>query len=570
MAISKFEVGKWYCWTGGTTRPKAWNLFGYMDAMLDGAPHKVVRIDASNPGCADFEQDPRWVHYDGDERHDTWLWAPSAEYFAQFEEVAIPFTARKRVLVDGQEVAVKTATTEGMHTADGRYVPWADVSERSVKLLPTQDTTGIRIERWQVGTVVQFVGRKDSYPNLSSEIVRNKGPYIVTHSRNGSDAEFSTPDGERSYFVNGSTNLFRDITATCGLPTKICPHCGKHTFLTFKVRAHDVTEEWCSSCYEDHSAECVACSVRQSREEMTHLGHNRYTCAEHRDRYAVCADCGDVIDRHRAVQRGRNFFCRGCARTVHDYNYKPSPIFIGSGTRFYGMELEMENTTDEIESWLYAKSDEERVYYLKHDGSLDNGFEIVTHPHSIEAFMEARPYWEEVSKYVVGKGMRSHEARQCGLHFHVSRKGIGANESERLRTIERVIFLYEKFFPQFLKLSRRTEAQLSEWADRYLDEGDCPDMDRVRRAICDKDCDKYRAINLCPEHTIEFRLFRGTLKIDTLMASIQLIDNWINVAMGTQGIETVTLDDIINQTTYPELSAYAKERGVIAECVSSQ
>ena len=421
-----------------------------------------------------------------------------------------------------------------------------------------------------MGQVVQFSGRKDSYTNIPQKVVQTKGPYIVVSvNRDNSRADLSTVDGAQIHSINGNVHLFRNITATCGLPMKTCAHCGKSTFILKDVVVHGETEGWCGSCCDAESAECVDCSTRFPIVEMCRLGDDRYACQEHRDNFVVCSECGELLNRRTAIHRGDNWFCSDCARIVHDYAYKPEPIFIGSGNRFYGMELEMENRTGEIESWLLDKSNDERVYYLKHDGSLHDGFEVVTHPHSIAAFIAAKPFWEEISAYVTKKGMRSHETERCGLHFHVSRKGLGSNETQRLRTIERVIYLYEKYFREFLLLSRRTESQLEEWARRYLDECGDVTMPRVTSAIRGNNRDKYRAINLRPSETIEFRIFRGTLKVDTLLASAQLIDNWINVAMGDKDISTITMQDIITSTEYPELMAYAKEKGVLTECVSS-
>ena len=37
--------------------------------------------------------------------------------------------------------------------------------------------------------------------------------------------------------------------------------------------------------------------------------------------------------------------------------------------------------------------------------------------------------------------------------------------------------------------------------------------------------DRYHAINLTNRNTIEFRMFRGTLNIETFFATLQLVDN---------------------------------------------
>ena len=59
----------------------------------------------------------------------------------------------------------------------------------------------------------------------------------------------------------------------------------------------------------------------------------------------------------------------------------------------------------------------------------------------------------------------------------------------------------------------------------------------------DGDLDRYYAINLTNNKTIEFRLFRGTMNINTFIATLQLVDRMvrlvkeINDAEELQGIE---------------------------------
>ena len=52
--------------------------------------------------------------------------------------------------------------------------------------------------------------------------------------------------------------------------------------------------------------------------------------------------------------------------------------------------------------------DEPRVY-CKHDGSLDEGFEIVSHPATLDSHMHSFP-WEQMMNAAVSMGYRSHQA----------------------------------------------------------------------------------------------------------------------------------------------------------------
>ena len=70
-------------------------------------------------------------------------------------------------------------------------------------------------------------------------------------------------------------------------------------------------------------------------------------------------------------------------------------------------------------------------------------------------------------------------------------------------------------------------------------------------------------VNLTNYHTVEFRMFRGTLKLNTLIATLQLLDRICDVAINLSDDE---LKDL-SWTTFvagcahlPELVQYLKER----------
>lgn len=69
--------------------------------------------------------------------------------------------------------------------------------------------------------------------------------------------------------------------------------------------------------------------------------------------------------------------------TIKSYYYKPEPIFYGSGNLFMGVELEIDKGGEEPDKadgiLSVANKDSEHIY-AKHDGSIEDGFEIVSHP----------------------------------------------------------------------------------------------------------------------------------------------------------------------------------------------
>ena len=63
-------------------------------------------------------------------------------------------------------------------------------------------------------------------------------------------------------------------------------------------------------------------------------------------------------------------------------------------------------------------------------------------------------------------------------------------------------------------------------------------------------------------HTVEFRLFRGTLKYNTFLATIQLVNRICDAAMYNtdESIAKLSWSDFVADITEPELIQYLKER----------
>lgn len=100
---------------------------------------------------------------------------------------------------------------------------------------------------------------------------------------------------------------------------------------------------------------------------------------------------------------------------------------------------------------------------------------------------------------------------------------------------------------------------MNRWAARY-------GYEKSGREILDKakkGCQgRYAAINLMNYSTIEFRIFRGTLKLNTFMATLELVNAIIDVALdhSEDGLHKLSWSEFVSSITEPELIAYLKER----------
>lgn len=274
-------------------------------------------------------------------------------------------------------------------------------------------------------------------------------------------------------------------------------------------------------------------------------------------------------------------------RLIHSYGYKPTPRFSfrnreADNALTFGVENETEYKPAEYSIEALASAaisvtdlEPERIY-LKRDGSVHTGFEIVSHPASLASHMYDA-HWTGILNKCSRHGMRSHDAKtwggSCGLHVHVGRKQLGRNDEERAATIRKVKILVYKHWDAMVKFSRRSEAQLSDWACReisarnleYIAESNDPAQAAADYiSITNSHNGRYKAVNCENSATIEFRLFNGTLKRDTLIATLQLCSNICKYAMAHDFRECLDSDflSVALFERFNELDTYLRARGL--------
>ena len=349
---------------------------------------------------------------------------------------------------------------------------------------------------------------------------------------------------------------------------RVCDICG---------REHPISElkEFdgvllCESCWNSETIVCEQCGKRiwlddnegDSETPLCSRCYDRY--------YTTCADCGRTIHQNDAYFEDEDDYtarCYSCHcrhtdhRVIHDYYYKPEPIFYGEGNRYFGVELEIddggEDNTNAEKIERIANSENELIY-IKHDGSLSEGMEIVTYPMSLDFHLHQMP-WAGILAKAKAMGYLSHQAGTCGLHVHINRTAFGETEEEQEAVIARILYFFEKHWEELLKFSRRTQKQLRRWADRYgLKEHPKQVLDIAKGSQ-----ERYTCVNLTNYHTVEFRMFRGTLKWNTLIATLQLLDRICDVAicLSDEELQDLSWTNFVAGCSHlPELVQYLKER----------
>ena len=356
----------------------------------------------------------------------------------------------------------------------------------------------------------------------------------------------------------------------------ICENCGsltKHSECKV-INPHLESRMYvCPDCADRYQV-CSHCDSLITQSEVWASDHELTICNNCSSFYTICNECDCIVDEDDAYYSNGLDYCHDCytdrySDCIEDYSYKPDPVFLGETDEnlYLGVELEVDYGNN-LQSTTKRIYDEFGDVYMKHDGSLSNsGFEIVSHPATIE-YHASELGWKELMDVCLENGYRSHDTTTCGLHIHLSRAFLGETEQEQELNIAKLIILFDRFWDSHLvPFSRRDYSALHDWADKPSVE--CSDSDTETEVVDKikqyKHSGRYKAINLQNYSTIEFRLFRGTLKFSTFLASLQFV---VTITRFVKSIKlnqifTVTWEDLFLCTEYQELKEYLVKKNLL-------
>ena len=171
--------------------------------------------------------------------------------------------------------------------------------------------------------------------------------------------------------------------------TRVCDICGcelengEGTWVDGQLLCQDCVDEHCVTC--GHCGETIWVNDAVQDDNLTLC----QGCFD--DYYSRCDCCGRLVRSSYVNWRGDYPYCDSCYEDFNDeieeYSYKPEPHFFGNGKRFLGVELEVDcgGKDDGNASTLKEIGNVQHEHiYIKSDGSLDDGFEIVSHPMTLD------------------------------------------------------------------------------------------------------------------------------------------------------------------------------------------
>ena len=265
---------------------------------------------------------------------------------------------------------------------------------------------------------------------------------------------------------------------------------------------------------------------------------------------------------HNSHRTERTFYKMGRNGQLKAVANPGAAMFIGVELEVESPRIDPEELSDKVDALMGSTATCER------DGSLTEGFEIISQPITPAAYCDGFKL-DELCRLLDSNGAKSHDTRTCGLHVHVSRAALGASEQARDMVCAKILVLMDKFTDELTKFARRDWVN-GRWAPKYRNfnaDGEQSTKKLLEKyKPCKDSGDRYKALNLTNEATIEFRIFRGTLNPAALKATVLLCATMVEFCKThtTPQVQACTWGDLLGSCSRPELNEYVTKRGIIA------
>ena len=308
---------------------------------------------------------------------------------------------------------------------------------------------------WQTSQEVN--DRIDAWLYRESEFTIHRGSFVY-------------PDGNRRYCTRNTYAYLRDRLSQVFAETDTCADCDEPHWTDDMIYTNNDnyvgTECGCDGNYRFHEGD---------------------QCYYHDDDYPYDEDYDDDEENYNDPTRTMEYNAQ--VHTILDKVRMPQDLL---DAILSGVEIEVErrnncphNIVEQILGTMH------KYALIKRDGSLNDGFEVVSAPATL---MAHKHYWSKFCEKNYNEYLSSWHTNTCGMHVHVDRRSLTPLDIGKL-----LVFINCEHNAKFVKhIAGRSS---SSWARRDFKSA----KDGTQRS------DKYEAINLGKEETIEFRIFRGNI-----------------------------------------------------------
>ena len=345
----------------------------------------------------------------------------------------------------------------------------------------------------------------------------------------------------------------------------ICPDCGKKYYYTEKYNnkcfhCYCITEDTKEVIRKEDAYYYIEKNKyfkdKLNLKKCPCCGHNfieeGHTYMKSTVNITICNNCNQELDERLEYEEQHYNGIVGIISSYHKHNTKQHMYGLlenQSDTDFKGFGFELEVDKSIIDG--HCKSlynniiahaiidntglEKEEVYF-EVDGSLDNGFEIISQPHTIDAFYEKTECWKKMLDILSDATFKSHNAHTCGLHVHVSKTWFGSTERQQNFNIGKIYKFFDTYWTDLYKASRRdtcstyycsknkTNIKCREEYRHHKTESHAWQAQARYDHVTRHDGDSHhRALNNSNYSTFEIRLGRGTLNKASFFAWIDLV-----------------------------------------------
>ena len=319
----------------------------------------------------------------------------------------------------------------------------------------------------------------------------------------------------------------------------------------------------CNKAYVYNCNETMSCAIRLCHLEPSDTQRGR--------RSEVIPISFSFNNSERNIGFINNIISNKTKTYIHQFNYVPKyikhfmPGESEDTTLLLGAEIEVggnnnissdndKNSTVKkcIQIMNGSDSDEENLIYSTHDSTVQIEFD--TMPCSLE-FHKNKMNYREMFEYLDKEGYKGHDCKTAGLHIHANRNYLGKSRISQELVISKILYILEKFNDEICVIARR-DNEYSEFVGSKKEENSLVELYGKY-----KDHGKRAALNLQHKDTIEFRMFKSTLKYETFILTLEFVKDIIDFAKSAsiEEIELVKWADLMKLFS-PALRNYYTER----------
>ena len=318
----------------------------------------------------------------------------------------------------------------------------------------------------------------------------------------------------------------------------------------------DIGETWCEDCIDNDTFYCEGHECYETGDDHYYVGDRLYCTDYCENHFYWCDHCEEYHYRENGrFDDNDEFVCDWCYDAGCGYfydnddddDYDPgydADIHTGSCVHRYhgsgsakrtfldneprdkfvhlGFEAEVHNPNGTNYDDSEAVHDILGDYVVfERDCSIEPGFEIITRPGSLNYHMGMYDKFSEACKELVSRGYNSHNSNMCGLHVHIDRAYFGSDRLHRELAESKILWLFAKHWENLVRFSRRERFGYCAKVRHTAYNGEPITVKKLVQENRSNAEGHYCAVNIENSNTIEIRLWRGSIKPETVKATLK-------------------------------------------------